>query len=404
MLHVTNGSVFLSRLHDLGVPGRVVPWDDVLHEGPVPADLPWEELRRVRAEFLASGWGDVADVERSLEARDRAVMDAMAGDEVVLWFEHDRMTSCMSCRCWTSCSRFARTGGRGKRRRAGHGDPRGRRLRPRSRTGRSAPGSRASASEPRTVGCVSRGLGLLSRARSRKAFRLRPSRAWTSLRAALRRHLQQFPSVRRGLSRTEAQTLAGSLPARWRCATPSARRTMPWRRPSSWETPAGGHIRPLLTSRIRCSRVVGEAPDMNHPDWWRDDASAPRLALTDTGARVMAGEVDHVALNGIDRWLGGVHLVAEPVSGVGSPAPDNASARSGAGRNRSSPRPHLIAPARTRPAPFPYNLSHLVYVAQPRTSPHSRASSPFASAPAYTSAASAPPACTTWSGRCSTTP
>jgi hypothetical protein len=33
----------------------------------------------------------------------------------------------------------------------------------------------------------------------------------------------------------------------------------------------------------------------------------------------MAGEADHVALNGIDRWLGGVHLVAQPVSGVRSP-------------------------------------------------------------------------------------
>ena len=33
------------------------------------------------------------------------------------------------------------------------------------------------------------------------------------------------------------------------------------------------------------------------------------LALTDTGARVLAGHADHVALNGLDRWIGGVHLV-----------------------------------------------------------------------------------------------
>lgn len=35
---------------------------------------------------------------------------------------------------------------------------------------------------------------------------------------------------------------------------------------------------------------------------------ATRLRLTGTGARVLAGEEDHVALNGIDRWIGGVHL------------------------------------------------------------------------------------------------
>ena len=89
MLHVTNGSVFLSRLHDLGVPGAIVPWDDVLHEGPVPAGLSPSELRRCRAEFLAINWGDVADIERGLASRDQAVVDAAAGEEIVLWFEHD---------------------------------------------------------------------------------------------------------------------------------------------------------------------------------------------------------------------------------------------------------------------------------------------------------------------------
>jgi hypothetical protein len=33
-----------------------------------------------------------------------------------------------------------------------------------------------------------------------------------------------------------------------------------------------------------------------------------RLQLTATGTRVLAGEADHVQLNGIDRWIGGVHL------------------------------------------------------------------------------------------------
>lgn len=32
------------------------------------------------------------------------------------------------------------------------------------------------------------------------------------------------------------------------------------------------------------------------------------LRLTDMGARVLAGTADHVTLNGIDRWIGGVHL------------------------------------------------------------------------------------------------
>jgi hypothetical protein len=33
------------------------------------------------------------------------------------------------------------------------------------------------------------------------------------------------------------------------------------------------------------------------------------VALTDAGRRVLDGAADHVALSGVDRWVGGVHLV-----------------------------------------------------------------------------------------------
>ena len=38
-----------------------------------------------------------------------------------------------------------------------------------------------------------------------------------------------------------------------------------------------------------------------------------RLELTMAGRDVLAGEDDHVALNGIDRWWGGTHLTDESV-------------------------------------------------------------------------------------------
>jgi hypothetical protein len=37
------------------------------------------------------------------------------------------------------------------------------------------------------------------------------------------------------------------------------------------------------------------------------------VALTDAGRRVLDGAADHVTLNGIDRWNGGVHLAARDV-------------------------------------------------------------------------------------------
>src|SRR5262249_45619976 len=65
-------------------------WQDVLHEGPVPA-LPRHELLRSRAGFLADcGWGSSQALRASLERRDRQLLEALRdGLQVVLWFEHD---------------------------------------------------------------------------------------------------------------------------------------------------------------------------------------------------------------------------------------------------------------------------------------------------------------------------
>jgi hypothetical protein len=37
------------------------------------------------------------------------------------------------------------------------------------------------------------------------------------------------------------------------------------------------------------------------------------IEMTDTGHRVLAGSADHITLNGIDRWIGGVHLSGHQV-------------------------------------------------------------------------------------------
>src|SRR3954449_4689628 len=70
--------------------GDIVPWRDVLHEGPVPALAP-AELRPVRARYLARlGFPEAGQLEAELCARDERLGAALeAGEPVVLWFEHD---------------------------------------------------------------------------------------------------------------------------------------------------------------------------------------------------------------------------------------------------------------------------------------------------------------------------
>jgi hypothetical protein len=83
VLHVTNGDAAVPLLRAAGVEGPILPWRDVLHDGPVPA-LDAAQLREVRARFLRSQ-GRAGD-DGSFAGRDHLLE---AADELVLWFEHD---------------------------------------------------------------------------------------------------------------------------------------------------------------------------------------------------------------------------------------------------------------------------------------------------------------------------
>jgi hypothetical protein len=89
MLHITNGDAARAVLERLDI-GEVLPWRDVLHEGPVRAGLTLEELSTERAAFIAdAGWGAFDDVLASFRRRDERLRQSGADDEIVLWFEHD---------------------------------------------------------------------------------------------------------------------------------------------------------------------------------------------------------------------------------------------------------------------------------------------------------------------------
>ena len=87
MLHVTNTDSTVDAIREATRQNDVLPWRDVLHEGPTPAGLTLEQMTDVRARFLADcGWAKYKEIRREMGGRDAALLSA---PQITLWFEHD---------------------------------------------------------------------------------------------------------------------------------------------------------------------------------------------------------------------------------------------------------------------------------------------------------------------------
>jgi hypothetical protein len=302
MLHVTNGDSTVPGIEATGVGGDVIAWRDVLHEGPVPADVDGAGLRAVRARFLSDcGWGDAEAIEADMRARDERLAGALARDEVVvLWFEHDLYDQLQLLQVLDAVD-----------------------------------GDGVEAILPdRFLGAMEVDeLAALwpDRAPVRSDQIALARFAWEAVRApgpqgieallnthtaalphlgpALRRHLEELPAAGDGLGRTERQALealaAGArAPQQVFLATQRAEEapflgdTWMWTRLSEL---GQGDRRLVQTS---AGAPLGPPPP--HSD--ANGFTKQELELTDTGRAVLAGAADRCALVPLDRWIGGIHL------------------------------------------------------------------------------------------------
>jgi len=291
VLHVTNGDSTVATMERMRVGGDMLPWRDVLHDGPVPP-LPHAELRRVRAEHLATlGPMDADAVEAQLLERDERLDAALAdGEPVVLWFEHDLYDQLQLIEILSGLpdrpehveliciGTFP-----GRPRFAGLGE-----LEP-DELASLWPVRTAVTPEhvrlARAAWDVFRGDD--PRALARAA--IDPDERLPYLAPALRRLLEELPGAHDGLARTERQLLR---------AVAGGART----REAAFVTAMRDEEAPFLGDGIAFDRLEELEPLVG------GDGS---LALTDPGRAVLDGRADRVELLGFDRWLGGLHVRAD---------------------------------------------------------------------------------------------
>jgi len=344
-LHITNGDHAGDKLRGF-VDAPVSIMADVLHEGPCPR-VEGDAWHDVRARFLASSGGPAyEDIKTTLAGWDQAIIDACAGsahtfaegydastvaraasgggkasaerNDIVLWFEHDLFDQLALIRTLDLVGRVL-------------SDP-------------------ASTADVRLI-CIGAfpgvdrfiGLGQLTKAQlatlvgtgvpvtrghvalaadawrafrspdpsdlMRIAMQLDASRVASSeggaalpfLGASLLRFLAEFPSTGNGLSRTEQLALDALIAGPATAGALFAATQANEERPFMGDLTFFEIVRRLASAPVPLIRIDGGAHEAD---------PGPRVvSITNAGRDVLAGDADHVGLNGIDIWRGGVHLM-----------------------------------------------------------------------------------------------
>ena len=301
VLHVTNGDATVPGLRGTGMVDAIIAWRDVLHEGPVP-DVPDDELRAVRAGFLeGAGAADIGTASE-FARRDRTL--AGHAGLYVLWFEADLYDQLQLIQILAQLRSRRVAAGRitliciGEHRGIAHFGGLGQLTSPQLRR------------LPETAATPITSAGLEHAARAWSALRApdpselgpiagTPSSELRFLGEAFDRLSREYPSTRDGLSLTERRILAAVAEGAGTAGAAFARTAARETRPFLGDTWCFDRIAGLATAAVPLFEAEPGAGPVGRQT---------RLRLTDAGRRVLDGQQDHVALNGVDRWIGGVHL------------------------------------------------------------------------------------------------
>jgi hypothetical protein len=304
MLYVTNGDSAVQSIQAAGYSHRIIAWRDVLHEGPVPSGLDLEGLREIRAAFLSSmGWTTFEQAFLDMQKRDETLLNGLASDEVLLWFEHDLYDQLQLLQILDLAAN------RHSNLRLG-------------------------------LICTNEYVGSLEPSRVKKVFDQQVTvsdqhldlavAAWAAFRSdspvdietllstdtsalpflnsALIRHLEQFPSTFNGLSRSEQQAL--EVIAEGTAIIKECYLNSHHKREEAI------FLGDTVFAEYLAALSKGDEPLVLFENGEQIQTPSPtdrtfwdrEVQLTENGRLVLEGKADRVSLCGIDRWYGGVHI------------------------------------------------------------------------------------------------
>jgi hypothetical protein len=310
MLHIHNGDSTAGTARKTDLPGEHLAWREALVCGPTPSGVSDDDFRQLRARHLSDAYGlRVEDSAKDLREQHEALAQFVDHEEIVLWFEHD-----LFCQVhliyllnWFSQSEL------GKTTLSlicidsfpGIDDFRGLGQLNEDQLASLFPQRRAISSAQLNLGSKAWQAYSSSDPSHIESLLAEDTTALPFLKSALFKHLERFPSLRNGLGH-EARLcleLVADGHSEFKALFPEFGKREPL---------YGFGDAQVLLELKRLTKGLHPLLTMNNDGNANSMDSVQFLStlfrITDRGQAVLNGDEDFVKLNGIDLWLGGVHL------------------------------------------------------------------------------------------------
>ena len=317
MLHIHNGDCSANTAIHSSVQGEHFAWREELIEGPTPSGHDGASWRSIRAQHLSRSYAlDLDECERGLLDQENKLASFQEHEEVALWFEHDLFCQVhlLYLLNWfaqrdlrkTTLSLICVGQFPGKSNFRGLGELNAKEL------ASLFPGRTPVSGEQLEIATLAwEAYCSPDPIKIEKLLQTNTS-SLPFLKPALQAHLRRFPSTKNGLGAIENKGLElinGGLNSFVDLFSDLSA--------TEQQYGLGDAQFWLALRRMNVGRQPliaienGSKGRNNEKSLTSDILRNARLQITKPGKSVLKGEDDFVALNGIDLWLGGVHLLGQ---------------------------------------------------------------------------------------------
>lgn len=314
-LHIVNGDSFGDKLRATGIDGEILVWRESLYEGPIGMQMSDSALLSMRASYMNDRYGIPEDTFKSQTIEQEAKLDTLTDevDEVVLWFEHDLYDQLMLCYLLSRIDEVTRS------------------------------------SFQLSLICIDGFLGVdpfygLGQLTVNQILQLQgtwlpvseeqhslASKVWTAysaseplpmaalleedlsplpfLKKALEAHIARFPSMQNGLSAIQRLTLELLVDEEVSPLSLFQNLSEQASHYGLGDLQFFGILDGLWHCEHPLIQVLGGDKLPRYNEAWPPQFENYRVKLTHMGKLILTCKQDHIFLNGIDEWIGGVHLL-----------------------------------------------------------------------------------------------